>query len=182
MKSPIVHLPHSFTLRSDRRVVSRLLDKAGIETSSELGAALADLLRARIDSWRDFFALRRGRMARRTLIVLAARSLADDQDAAAAIDALARGRGQALLDAIEGLVALQFGTNRPIKASAKAARAATTPVAVNTAAVISLGEVRASPRFKLREDRRKTSRAVPPATDRRREQPAPYFPERLAAA
>lgn len=178
--SPVLHLPHKFVLRCDRRVVARALSQAGVPAKSALHAALAELFLARLQSWRDFFALRRGPMARRTLLVLAVRSLSEDADAAAALAGLTKGQGQALLRALELFVVTRFAPEcrRLVKAAAPAP--AKPAVAQPVAAPEPEPATPAAEPIVL--DRRRTYRAVPKATDRRLPPAATYYvPETLAA-
>ncbi len=176
-------VPATLTKRADRIVVRRLLAEAGIDARSPLGIALARLLMARIDGWRDFFALRRGgqRMRQSVLVVMASRSLADDRDAAASLPGLGVVRGAALLHAIEELVVATLAPNcRRSKSSALASVAdePQSPRELAEADARATAQVKALSGFVHGVERRRASQWV---AVERRARSRRSAPERLAA-
>lgn len=92
-------LPWRSTQR-DMRQATKILAHADLDTTTPLGAALEEMLQARVAECRDLFRLRGVRARRTSVIQLAGRSLAADQEQIARIETLAPGFGQPLLRAL----------------------------------------------------------------------------------
>jgi hypothetical protein len=90
--------------RRDHRAVLLLLTNAEIEHDSALGGELHDMLVERISECRDFFALRGVRTRTPTVLQMAGRSLAADEQQAARLQAVVPGYGGPLLNAISQLI------------------------------------------------------------------------------
>jgi len=98
--------------RRDMRQATKILAHAELDTTTALGAALEDMLHARVAECRDLFRLRGVRARRTSVMQLAGRSLAADREQIARIETLAPGFGQALLGALSRKIEAWAQTGR----------------------------------------------------------------------
>lgn len=104
-------LPWRSTPR-DMRQASKILAHADLDTATPLGAALEQMLHARVAECRDLFRLRGVRARRTSVMQLAGRSLAADPEQILRLECLAPGFGEALLRALSRKIEAWAATGR----------------------------------------------------------------------